>query len=319
MSINLDSLLSLGLPNTVALATVAVIGYMVGVRNRQAAEPAETSDDIARATAIAQQLEGIADELRKDLAFHRNRVERFKKKLRQAATEDETKAWQRLREEAEEMLGPTLDLVGQLSTAYDRIRVQSKALTNYTGSRTDPLTGLYNGRALEEQLETLLKTHPLSSPIAACSVAVVSLEKSAPRENLKGAPLELLGKALGRQLRGSDFAARYGADELVVVMPKTQLNGSAVFGRRFRSSIEVQLGMQLCVGLAESQPGETAKALLARADAALYSARATCPGAIFLHSGGAIRADQREPQANADTAGAQDHGAEQELAAAESP
>ncbi|MCA9239588.1 MAG: hypothetical protein KDA37_05290, partial [Planctomycetales bacterium] len=189
MDIDFDTLLRLGLPNTVALAAVAVIGYMVGIRGRKTGAPAEATDDIARATAIAQQLEGIADELRKDLAFHRTRVERFKKHLRHASTEEETKAWQRLREEAEEMLGPTLDLVGQLSTAYDRIRLQSKALTNYTGSRTDPLTGLYNGRALEEQLETLLKTHPPSSPTAACSVAVVSLEKSVPGENPKGSPL----------------------------------------------------------------------------------------------------------------------------------
>ena len=50
------------------------------------------------------------------------------------------------------MLGPTMQLAHQLSHAYDQIRQQSDALETFTQGRTDPLTGVGNGRALEQQL-----------------------------------------------------------------------------------------------------------------------------------------------------------------------
>lgn len=293
---SLSQLSSYGISETVALGAVAVLGYLFGRRSTKTLEPADVSEDIQRATAIATELESIAGELRSDLAYHRTQVERFKKQLRAAATDGESKAWKRLREEAETILGPTLELAGQLSLAYDKIRQQSQSLAHYTTSRIDPLTGLSNGRALEEQLEVLLSRRATRDHEPVCSVAMISIESvSADRDASHGAPLAQLGKAVTQQLRGSDFAARYGSDELVVVMPKTPLSGASVFGRRFRATIEVQLGMQVCCGVAEALPGETAKGMLARADAALYSARAAKPGAQYLHNGSAIRGDTADP------------------------
>ncbi|TWT72681.1 Response regulator PleD [Posidoniimonas polymericola] len=287
--------LSYGIPETVALAVVAVLGYLFG-RRQPTQENTSASDDIQRATAIALELESIAGELRTDLAFHRTQVENFKKQLRVAATSSEQDAWAQLRSEAEAILGPTLELAGQLSSAYDKIRQQSQSLSHYTTSRIDPLTGLSNGRALEEQLEIMLSRRSPRDRESVCSVAMLTVaEVHTERAPDSPAPLASLAQAVSRQLRGSDFAARYGSDELVVVMPKTPLSGACVFGRRFRATSEVQLGMQVCCGVAEAQPGETARSLLARADAALYSARASKPGAQYLHNGSAIRSDTAAP------------------------
>ena len=46
------------------------------------------------------------------------------------------------------ILAPTMQLAQQLSLAYDSIRQQSDALETFTEARTDPLTGVGNGRAL---------------------------------------------------------------------------------------------------------------------------------------------------------------------------
>ena len=67
------------------------------------------------------------------------------------------KAWEQLCNEAEAMLGPTMQLAHQLSHAYDQIRQQSDALETFTQGRTDPLTGVGNGRALEQQLRVLVE------------------------------------------------------------------------------------------------------------------------------------------------------------------
>lgn len=280
----------LGIPETVALASVALIGYLFGRRTRQQPPP-DRAEEIERAAAIAHQLESIAGALRGDLALHRTRVERFKKQLRSAASREDARALGRLRAEAEAMLGPTLRLAGQLSTAYDKIRQQSHALANYTGGRIDPMTGLCNARSLEEQLDVALGGQGEGPPV--CSVAVLSIEGGGGDAN--ATPDQLLQKAaraLNRQLRGSDFAARYGIGELVVVMPKTPLSGASVFGRRLRATMDVALGLQISCGVAEALPGDTAKVLLARADSALYSARATQPGSQYVHTGASIRPDR---------------------------
>lgn len=284
-----DALWNFGIPETVALAAVAVIGYLFG-RSGKERDPNAASEDIARASGIALQLEGIASRLRGELSLHRNHVERFRQRLRDASGAADNDAWRTLREEAEAMLTPTLELVSQLSNAYDQIRQQSQALTNYTGSRLDPVTGLSNTKALEEQLGVLLKQNAEGKP-AACSLAMLSVEAMTDASQDKAGAVMNLGKAVRQQLRGSDFAARYGMDEIVVVMPKTSLAGGCVFGRRLRASMEVQLGYQVCCGLAEAAPGDSPRSVLARADAALYSARATSPGAQFVHSGASIRPD----------------------------
>ena len=87
---------------------------------------------------------------------HHSQLATFKRQLRQAQEDGRDKAWEQLCSEAEAMLGPTMQLAHQLSNAYDQIRQQSEALETFTQGRTDPLTGVGNGRALEQQLRVLL-------------------------------------------------------------------------------------------------------------------------------------------------------------------
>ena len=87
------------------------------------------------------------------------------------------------------------------------------------------------------------------------------------------------------------MVARYGMDELVVVMPHTRLFGAAVFGRRLRKSLAERAGVTASVGLAQSGRGDSPQTLLGRADSALYSAKAAGPGSQYLHTGTAIRPD----------------------------
>ncbi|MEM6329293.1 MAG: GGDEF domain-containing protein, partial [Planctomycetota bacterium] len=280
----------IGVSGAFALSAVALLGYLFGRSQHRSPSdaPAIGSDEVQRATRIARQLEQIADHLRQDLARHRNQVERFKAQLRRAEGRPGPESWADLRDEAEAMVAPTLELVSQLSTAYDKIRQQSQSLANFTGGRTDPLTGLANGRSLEEHLETLLKArHSGGDDLA---VVVVSLDDQAGERADRDKRVQRLGQHLALALRGDDFAARYGVDDFVVVLPSTAMGGAAVFGTRLRKTIEQKLGESISCGLAESMPADTPKSLLARADSAAYSARAAGAGQQFMHTGAAIRA-----------------------------
>ncbi|TWT99536.1 Response regulator PleD [Botrimarina colliarenosi] len=280
-----------GLPESVALGAVALIGYLFGRRTRSET-PADASDEVVRASEIARQLEAVAVALRNDLAIHRSEVERFKRVVRNAGQTPDDGAWIALRDEADRVLEPTLRLVSRVASAYDQIRRQSSALARFSGGRTDSLTGLGNSRALSEMLRIELAGHSATGGQLSIAILGVHQEKGATPENRSEQQARLLQmtELLRSQLRDADVMARYGIDELVVVMPHTKLYGACIFGRRVRKLLG-DAGMTISCGLAQSAPGDTAAAFLGRADSALYSARAKGQGAQFLHTGQAIRED----------------------------
>jgi diguanylate cyclase (GGDEF)-like protein len=284
-----------GLPVTVALGAVALIGYIFGQRTRtkmMAALDDRRQQELARAARIAWQLENIAETLRKDLVAHHSQVAKFKRRLRQAKDYAGDSAWELLCAEAEAMLGPTLQLAHQLSYAYDQIRQQSDALETFTQGRTDPLTGVGNGRALEQQLRVLLSAAERGS--SQFCIALVSLDRSTGNGAGRSlAPiLPMLPKLAGvirACMRGPDFVARYGDEEFVVVMPKTTLAGAKVFGDRLRMRVSQDLDASVCCGITQAHGGDNAHNLFARADSALYSAKAAGRNRLFVHTGTHIR------------------------------
>jgi diguanylate cyclase len=287
----------IGLPVTFALAAVALIGYIFGNRTRgikAAAFDERRQQELDRAAGIARQLESIADRLRQDLVTHHSQLATFKRQLRRVREEGHEKAWEKLCSEAEAMLGPTMQLTHQLSRAYDEIRQQSDALETFTQGRTDPLTGVGNGRALEQQLRVLLNGAYRGNP--GFSVALLSLDRKGSGTDGRSFAniLPLLPKmasVIRTCMRDSDFVARYGDDEFVVVMPQTTLTGARVFAHRVRKRVGEDLASSVCCGLTEVQSGDDTRTLLARADSALYSAKAAGADRLFVHTGSHIRED----------------------------
>src|SRR3954466_6732441 len=261
-----------GLPASFVLAAIPLIGYLFGNRTRaiKAAFDERRQQELDRAARIAWQLETIATRLRQDLVTHHSQLATFKRHLRHAQEEGHDKAWEQLCSEAEAMLGPTMQLAHQLSRAYDEIRQQSDALETFTQGRTDPLTGVGNGRALEQQLQVLLNGAYRGSP--AFSVALLSFGRDDSAGD--GRPtnqLPLLPKLAGiirTCMRDSDFVARYGNDEFVVVMPQTSISGARVFAHRVRKRVTEELSATVSCGLTEVQPNDDTRVLLGRADSA---------------------------------------------------
>src|SRR5262249_4811878 len=144
--------LRFGLPGTVALAIVALLGYVVGrLQHRsQAANDAQVRRELKRAHGVARNLETIATEIRKDVARHRASLDRFKQKVTTLNGNADQESWHALCAEAEKMLGPTMELASQLAFSYDQIRRQTNDLMTFTAVRTDPLTGICNRRAMDD-------------------------------------------------------------------------------------------------------------------------------------------------------------------------
>jgi diguanylate cyclase (GGDEF)-like protein len=284
-----------GLPETVALAAVALIGYLFGQRTRStmnAQRDHRRQQELERAARIAWQLENVASALRRELVTHHSQLTAFKRRLRQARESVSDSAWEQLCVEAEAMLGPTMQLAHQLSHAYDQIRQQSDALETFTQGRTDPLTGVGNSRALEHQLQVLLSAAARGT--TEFTIALVSLDRDPTTSEGRSltAILPLLPKlasVIRACMRDTDFVARYGDEEFVVVMPHTSLAGASVFGDRLQSRVTNDLQATVCCGMTQMQAGDDSRSLFARADSALYSAKAAGQNRLFVHNGTQIR------------------------------
>jgi hypothetical protein len=90
-------------------------------------------------------------------------------------------------------------------------------------------------------------------------------------------------------MRDSDFVARYGDEELVVVMHQTKLSGACIFADRLRNWVVERLSATISCGIAEYQMNDDKRSLLGRADSAFYSAKAAGGNCQFVHSGRHIR------------------------------
>ncbi len=79
--------------------------------------------------------------------------------------------------------------------------------------------------------------------------------------------------------------ARYGGEEFVIVMPRTDLHGAAVLAERIRAEVQQQLRLTISGGMTTALDGDTPESMLARADAALYEAKAAGRNRVFRHDG----------------------------------
>jgi diguanylate cyclase (GGDEF)-like protein len=287
--------------DTTALAAVAALGYVFGRRTRRNILP--TGDvtlliELARAQCIAKELKHIVLRIEAESAAQLCAVDAFQSQLglMQQGAGDST--WQKLRDQADALLGPTMKLNTTLSLACDELRQQQAQLVTYASTRIDPETGLQNRRSMSEHLEAMLSAH--ADGERRLALGLFSIPTPADLESDEWDDrLKAMGKLLEQSVRGNDICARYSQDEFVVLMPKTPLAGALVFGERLVRTAFGELDCPVWGGVVEASPGETPEKLLSRADSALYSARTHEDACLFQHNGLTVRRHTFELKAEA--------------------
>jgi diguanylate cyclase len=279
-----------GLPIPVALAAVAVLGYLIGRNQRSAGSlPSEaTRRELKRAQAIVQDLEKIAHRVRRELALHHANLSAFKRRVGELSSNPETTDWRLLCDEADRLLKPTQDLAMQLAHAYDGIRQQSSRLMTFTGQRCDPLTGLCNRQALDETLENYLTMHRRYGMLFSVTIFDIDNFKAFNEQHghMHGDRLlKQVASLLDQQARDTDIVTRSGGEEFIVVLPATDLAGATNFADRMRYCIERTTSLTVSAGAATVADGDDAKTFLTRADSALYAAKAAGRNCVFCHNG----------------------------------
>ena len=149
---------------------------------------------------------------------------------------------------------------------------------------TDELTGLYNRKSLDAKLASeIARGDRYENPF---TILMIDIDHFKKYNDTFGHPAgdEILSNIgdLFKHLREVDYAARYGGEEFFALLPHTGLSGATEVAERIRTLTEETFADQdkkevpvtLSIGIAEfPMHGESARALIAAADAALYSAK----------------------------------------------
>jgi diguanylate cyclase (GGDEF)-like protein len=173
-----------------------------------------------------------------------------------------------------------------------------------TEARTDPLTGLWNRRAFDEQLA--LQAAVARRYDSGCAVVLIDIDELKAINDCFGhafgdAALCRLAALLQSGSREADFAARFGGDEFAVLLPQTEARGALCVAFRFLTSLgeaetdgatkgahgaaAVSSVLRASFGVAAILPDESATELLRRADHALYRAKQAGGNRIWWHNG----------------------------------
>lgn len=162
-------------------------------------------------------------------------------------------------------------------------------------ARTDSLTGLWNRRALDEQVPLQLSlAQRYGTPL--CVVMVdIDLFKQLNDDHghaMGDAALQHVAQLLREGLRDSDFVARFGGEEFVLLLPQTDLPGTMSAAERIRnavasnpfSPVNHQIPLKVSMGIAQARHNDRASDLFARADAALLRAKQSGRNQIQVES-----------------------------------
>lgn len=145
---------------------------------------------------------------------------------------------------------------------------------------TDSLTGLGNRRVFEERLAAEMTAVRRGRKI---SLLMLDIDHFKSRNDTYGhqdgdTVLRLMGALMRRTVRGNELAARYGGEELVVLMPNASEDEAAGLARRLLRAIRnepwAHKPITVSIGVAESAPNMTGAELIRNADIALYAAKA---------------------------------------------
>tara|TARA_Y100001968_G_scaffold178107_1_gene163088 strand:- start:5623 stop:6846 length:1224 start_codon:yes stop_codon:yes gene_type:complete len=168
------------------------------------------------------------------------------------------------------------DMVRGLHEELDQVKVEAQE---------DALTGLFNRKSFDDRLEAEFRKARLAP--YQFSLVLIDLDHFKAVNDTYGhvvgdRVLQGCGKALQEVvLRRSDFCARYGGEEMAVILADCAAEGAMKVAENLRASIKTvrvkagkkEIEVTASFGIAEGCDTDLAEDLIGRADAALYIAK----------------------------------------------
>ena len=192
---------------------------------------------------------------------------------------------------ADKQGGGPFDPASEIPAVEHLARVLAMAIRNcklfrevQNQAHTDALTGLRNYRAFHETLRTEIhRSQRYGRPLGLIMLDIDSFKELNDRHGHQAgdAALTELGKVIRLATRREDFAARYGGDEIAILLPETSPEGCLSVVRRLVTSVRghkfafdgKRLPFSISVGVAFFKPDMSITQIVSAADQALYRAK----------------------------------------------
>lgn len=185
----------------------------------------------------------------------------------------------RFREEELQVIESLLDLfIYPLRNALQYKEAIESALT-------DPLTGAGNRMALASALHRevqMAKRYDLELSVLMIDIDDFKQINDSYGHSAGDQVLRTVAEDIRSTVRNTDICFRYGGEEFLVLLPKTDLRKAGFIAQRIRSIIQTSTHVEgrkdpitVSIGAAELTPGLSQDDLIERADKALYCAKKT--------------------------------------------
>lgn len=148
---------------------------------------------------------------------------------------------------------------------------------------TDPLTGCFNRRCLEQNLEALVvgaERHPITASLLMIDVDHFKPINDAYGHDRGDLVLQRIVQVVAARLRRGERLFRWGGEEFLLLLKQTDADGATVVAEDIRRGVEAASilsgrSVTVSIGVGQYQVGQSVEAWTKTADAALYRAKAS--------------------------------------------
>lgn len=302
----------LGVGLGVGMVGLVGLGIWLGWRQSRRCQPPPfwPAAQARQLAQLAQGLTGLVHSVAKDVDEHQTQIQQANEGLRSLSLggnirpEEQPSAWAALvLRTVAEIVQVNQRLQHRLQQAEEKLHQQAQQIqTHLAEARTDPLTGLPNRRAFDDEL--LRRLAEWQRKGAVFCLLLVDVDHFKEVNDQYGHPigdhlLRQLAEVLLTAVREMDLVARIGGEEFAILLPSTNLPDGLRVAQRLRAAVadsplEIAPGqtgkLTISIGITPVRPGDHPQLLLRRADQALYTAKRAGRNCGFYHDGQTCRA-----------------------------
>lgn len=234
-------------------------------------------------SAVKEQVQGIEDSvsMAQDIAALKQAVQHRVETIRNHMQEFRSAEEQRLAT-AEQQVEQLTSRLQNAQKESDKLRQRIKKERDL--AMVDPLTGIPNRFAYNERLaQEVARWKRYKNPLVLSVWDVDNFKRINDNYGHQAGDkvLTVIARLFQDKVRETDFAARFGGEEFVLLLPETGMEQASVVAEHIRKSVEAcefhyrgnPVPITISCGLSEFREGDNPEQVFARADAALYKAK----------------------------------------------
>jgi diguanylate cyclase len=212
------------------------------------------------------------------------------KKLKKALIQE----IEQIRETVQEKQSHDSSKLENLSNKVNNLSVELERAR--TESLTDGMTGIYNRKAFDSHISSLVEKNTVSkTPFSLLMLDIDDFKKvndNYGHQTGDRVILAIISKCR-QSIRGEDFFARYGGEEFVIILPGASLKNAIKRAEHICKSIastryylddvagSPTLSVTVSIGVSSLQKADTIATVTQRADKALYAAKHNGKNCVF--------------------------------------